>query len=296
MKNICFVINNNYYDKMIVTLNSLIINDKDYYKVFILNNDLIDEQFVSLRKLFENKIEFIDCKVSNEKFKDVTMMRNDHNMTAYFKLFIPEVIHNCERVLYLDCDIIINSNIDELYNIDFSNKSLAAVPDEMINKYELTYKKSIGMNDNDIYFNSGVVLFNLHKMKESYNINKVFLYMATHKDLRFHDQEILNVFFIKDYLKLDRIYNVMTSYTGIFDFIKYFFIRKVKKEYKIIHYCNLKPWNDNYVGKYKRLYYKQYKKVRIKLSNDFYEKNNIFKIIKMFFIKIKLYFKKRRSV
>lgn len=71
----------------------------------------------------------------------------------YLKLLIPQRLPNdTARCLFLDVDIIINSDIDPLYTMDLNNAILAAaedIPDCIM------HKNRLGLDSNEKYINSG---------------------------------------------------------------------------------------------------------------------------------------------
>lgn len=293
VKNLCFVINKNYFDKMLVTFNSIVLSDKDIYNVYILNNDLASADFTTLKTLYPEH-SFIDTKVDNELFKSSTKMRDDTNMTAYFKLYIPQVIP-CDKVLFLDCDIVVVRPLTQLYNLDLGDKPFAAVKDPLINELALDYKKSIGLTESDPYFNSGVMLFNLKVLRNNYLFQDMLSILQSGKYLRFHDQELLNIVYKNNYEVLPEKYNYLTIFRGIKDLFIYPFRPQVNKEIVILHYSNLKPWNNNYFGKYKKIYKKVYQAVNKKYTLSFYHHNNPLLVVKALFQKIGKYFYRRKA-
>ncbi len=47
---------------------------------------------------------------------------------AYFRYFISEFVKE-DRALYLDCDMVVHRNIDSLFQKDFEESYIIAVPD-----------------------------------------------------------------------------------------------------------------------------------------------------------------------
>ena len=54
---------------------------------------------------------------------------NNWSVEIYNRIFIPLLMPAYKKVLYLDTDIIINSSLKELFDIDFENKQILAVKD-----------------------------------------------------------------------------------------------------------------------------------------------------------------------
>ena len=84
------------------------------------------------------------------------------SLSQYSRLFISSLLpEDVKRVLYLDCDTIINKDIVELWNINMEGKTIAALKDAF-SKY---YRYNIGLKNDDIMFNSGVMLIDIEKWK-----------------------------------------------------------------------------------------------------------------------------------
>lgn len=84
------------------------------------------------------------------------------SLTQYARLFISSDLPNeLERVLYLDCDTIINQSIRELWNLDMHGKTLAALMDA----FSKAYRRNINLQPEDVMFNSGVMLIDLKRWR-----------------------------------------------------------------------------------------------------------------------------------
>lgn len=290
--NICFVVNSKYINQLIITLTSIFYNNaEDSFKVFILHSDLKYEDINKLDQIDKKtNDEIILIKVNDDCLGDVPILRNDFNKTPYYKLLIPELIpKNINRILYLDVDIVVNGNIKELYYLDINDKFIAAVPDPIINKNDKEYKRRLGMSEEDNYFNSGVLLFDLNNFRKEYTLEKALKYIQINGQyFKFHDQEVLNGMYFKQFYTLDETYNYITMYRSPIDFIKHYIIDlRDKNENIIIHFANLKPWNTNYIGKYEKYFWKYAKMSSVYDELKEYEKNNYRHIIITLFEKIK---------
>jgi lipopolysaccharide biosynthesis glycosyltransferase len=144
-------------------LTSLFENNKELkLYIYILAEHLSDKsrnEFASLARNYNKKIEIIT--VNNDTLKDCPIRIGDHvSIATYYRLLAPILLPSeIDKVLYLDCDIIINDNISELYNEDTAEHMVAMCKDEAFfieEKYErLDYCKSY------TYKNAGVALINI---------------------------------------------------------------------------------------------------------------------------------------
>ena len=133
---IFFAIDDGYTKFLAVAIQSLIENaSKDYkYLIKVLHTNVQKEHMEQIKK-YENQnvsIEFVDLKYYIEKVKDKLYTRDYYTNTTYFRLFLPELYPQYDKVLYLDSDIIVLGDISELYNTDMGTNLVAAAPDDII--------------------------------------------------------------------------------------------------------------------------------------------------------------------
>ena len=97
------------------------------------------------------------------------------SLSQYARLFVSSDLPlDLNRVLYLDCDIIINRSIRELWNLDLNGKTIGALMDAF-SKY---YRQNIDLEENDIMFNSGVMLIDLRKWRKQKIEEKLMNFIA----------------------------------------------------------------------------------------------------------------------
>ena len=160
---ICLTCDENYVEYMGATIVSILKNSGDNYIYFHLIIDSISEddknKLISLKKIknceiiFYNNIDLSRYKRLFEKTADKLYW----SPACYYRLEIPNLIKDVDKILYLDCDIIVRKDISELFNIDISEFYLAAVTHPVNIDH---FKTRIGLNINDKYFCSGMLLIN----------------------------------------------------------------------------------------------------------------------------------------
>ena len=142
-----------------------------------------------------------------------TKIENFHvSKTALFKFFLPDLIKDLDKVLYLDSDILINGDLSELFNTDISDYYIAAADD--MGDLKLADGRSymaqnIGLYTTH-YFNSGVMLLNLEKMRKD-NARDALIQYKLHGNNVFMDQDALNVVLGKKRKIIDTKYNFCFS-------------------------------------------------------------------------------------
>ena len=93
--------------------------------------------------------------MDESQFADLTLSKWV-TVQAWFRIKLPDLCKDLDKVLYLDCDTLIRGNLDELFSLDLTDKYLAGVKDVWgVSKYV----KRLGMKSG-VYVNSGMLLFN----------------------------------------------------------------------------------------------------------------------------------------
>ena len=196
---IFFAVDDYYIPFLAVGLQSLVEHSCEEYEylIKILNTNISEKSKKKIKKYERENIniEFVDLNYYIEKVKDKLYTRDYYTKTTYFRLFLPELYPQYDKVLYLDSDIIILEDIANLYNIDIGNNLVGAIPDDIIqNGKELQEyaEKVVGVSTYKKYFNAGILLMNLDELRK-FNFQEKFLYLlGTTKFSVAQDQDYLN--------------------------------------------------------------------------------------------------------
>ena len=184
-------------------------------------------KFYNVEKICADEINYINQLFEKEHTSE------SFSMGKFYRLLASQIFSEIEKVIYLDSDIIVNLDINELWKISLGDKPIAAVPEFEMGSNLMDYMLSCqeGIVDFKNYFNSGVLVINLQKIRQSEieNIKEKIIFRAQNPQYSYYDQEILNYCFSKNYLKLPNKFNVFT-----------FISRNIKNfctENRIIHYA-----------------------------------------------------------
>lgn len=202
---------NEYYMPILgIMLSSMLESGspENNYDILVLCNksefkgEGIDRNAKMLKKMADGyvnaNLRFVDVSglVGNKEF----FVRANFTMEAYFRLFLPQILQNYERVLYLDADMVVCHDVAELYKEDLQGALLGAVRDPVISGSDKSpvynrraYMTELGINNIYDYFQSGVMVMDLKKMAENELCDKMVEYAATH-DCALVDQDVLNLF------------------------------------------------------------------------------------------------------
>ena len=196
---IFFAMDDGYVPFFSVALRSLIDNSssKYIYDIKILYTSISKENQARIKKNETKnvKIEFVDLTEYIEKIEEKLYTRDYYSKSTYFRLFIPELYPQYDKALYLDGDIVILSDIADLYNIDIGDNLVGGATDEVIQSSEAFKEyaeKVVGVVDSRNYFNAGILLMNLEELRKI-NFQDKFVYLLnTIKFSVAQDQDYLN--------------------------------------------------------------------------------------------------------
>lgn len=261
--NICFATDNNYIRPLCSAIVSILKNIKRETRlhIFILEQDVSDEnknKILSLKHIKDCDISFVN--ITDSVFDNFPAFQCNYvTKTAYFRFLIADLLKNVNNILYLDCDIIVLSGIEELFMQDITDFYIGAVEDIAFYFDILCPIKSF-----DTYVNSGVLLLNLKKWRQENISQKLFEAVEKYGDsLYYHDQTAINLA-CKDKIKLLEFhYNVqvfiLLQICVLLNHpLRKRLIQSIKKP-QIIHYTGKKkPWNSycplrKYYLKYEKL-------------------------------------------
>lgn len=175
-------------------------------------------------------------------------------VAMYYRIFISDIFTCYDKAIYLDCDLITQNDIGELFKTDISNSVLGAILDFgsiQFNHFILkNYCKTILGIDNETYFNSGVLLINCQKFRNEKIKDECLNILQKIKTPRYPDQDILNIACSKKVKYLPLKYNfewhLLTNDKNYINTIPTKFhndFLDAERNPVIIHYTGYKPWN-----------------------------------------------------
>lgn len=163
---------------------------------------------------------------------------------SYYRLLIAERFPELDKCVYLDVDTLVCGDLAEFYahNIEGYYYGGVKAPYVYLDRGGPAYLRSMGLRKNKNYFNAGVLLMNLKKIRTD-NLTPVFKKLAW----RGSDQEILNIAGKGNVKMLDFKYNCMTKYffsrEKLYPLLGRKMVENAFRQPVIIHYCaKAKPW------------------------------------------------------
>lgn len=252
--NIAVAANSAFVKYLYVMLTSLLehhTGQKERCCIYLLSADLKEEEIERVKELVEGYGgEFHFIRIDREKFPKELPSNEMITVETYFRLALPELLPpELERVLYLDADMVVLQSLKEFYETDFEGKSFVVCKDGTAVSAEHVAKSGLFSELKEKadfqYFNAGVMIFNLKKLRSSCNF-AFFMEqaLAYREELVFHDQDLLNYLFWNDVTYADaEKYNLAarTAYN-----IGYR-VSQVREHTAILHYAGPKPWRHKEV-------------------------------------------------
>lgn len=273
--NVIYISDDAYAKYLGISMLSLLDHNQDMEEItiYVMEKEIGADNKSRLYKIagkYRRTIFFIDI-TKFDQLIPFTFDTSGYNPIVLSRLFLGIYLPNeIERILYLDCDIIVNGSIKELETIPLGQNLIAAVPE----LYMPAEKKAlIGLRKEDTYYNAGVLLINLTMWRLA-KIENVFMeyYRFMRGQLLYNDQDILNHCCKGRILTLSHTYNLSPN---LFYFPRYF-VKRLQpaydtgsaKEYAkilsspvIIHYMgDERPWIAGNRNKYRRQYEYYFKK------------------------------------
>ena len=276
---VCLCTDNNYAQHCAVTLCSLFENNHEHkFVIHILTNSLDKDYRIELENLaYRYNAQIFIYNVNSELLNGCQYrIKRPLSEAAYYRVLLASILPaNINKVLYLDCDIVVLGNINDLFSLEIDNYPVAAVQepveicDDHRNQLSIPYGES--------YFNSGVLLINL-KYWRDYDCQSALLeFSKRERHVYCHDQDALNYVFKTKWYRLPPKWN--KSNTATMELIDFYHILD-KREYiydaRIIHYIDEpKPWYKIYGTRYRKKYDKYLKLSGWKINSKIQVKNRI---------------------
>ncbi len=273
--NIVLATDKNYAQHAAVTITSILCNTTQQSNIqfYIIDDNIDDDNKTKLQdtvKQFNSNIIFV--KIPENSLNQV-FVSGGITRAAYFRLAIPNILpKTVNKVIYLDCDLIVLDDIVNLWNLDMCQKPVAATEDfGILSSTSKCREKEINLNwkKEYSYFNSGVLLIDVMLWRKNNYASQLIELVQTHK-FRHHDQDALNYLFMNNWTSLPLCWNVIPPVFNMnLSIIKNKIMRqnalKALNNISIIHYAGgYKPWEYKIYKGFNEGYYEYLGKTEYK--------------------------------
>ena len=235
-----------------VCITSLLVNANadTFYDIFILHSDKCTFLEGKLNELPER---YGNCRITfrsvGREFENAFEIRAI-TYTAYYRLLIPEIIPEYDKIIYSDVDVIFRSDLSQLYEstdlTDFYMAGVVSVSAGVDAGYT-KYVKGLGLNPLD-YIYSGNLIINSKRLRED-GIVPQFIEKASRMKYRFQDMDIINIVCKGRIKRLPPVFclSVAINKYASFRIETSCYTQKELEEalqHGIIHYNGAKPWKQ----------------------------------------------------
>lgn len=232
--NIAYGIDDNYARCMATSIASFCINNKDKnFCFYIVASDLSDKTKIKLKVLAKDyNINIIIYEINKDFFRDMPII-HEISLATYFRILLPNLVLNVDKLYYIDADIICLKDADSFFCINLEDNIIAAVPDS--EKMNNKRNKALNLGQH-IYFNAGILIIDIEKWNNNKISDKILTVINKYKNIiKYEDQDALNIVLSKKVKYISKIFNCIT-------------LSDVdNKEIILLHFANHpKPWNKDW--------------------------------------------------
>ena len=196
-----------------VVITSVGINGtSDDVMMYLLHNGLKRSTVKRLQKIADRYnvgLKFLEIDL--EILKDCPVDEKIHygNIMMYARLLLSSMLPNLDKVIYLDCDLVVCKDLKSLWETDVNDVAVTMAPD-LLYQDKATLSR-LGINNN--YLNSGVIVMNLDYWRKHDVMKRLLAYISDKgNELIYNDQDSLNAILHDERRQLPVKYNVTPHY------------------------------------------------------------------------------------
>lgn len=180
----------------------------------------------------------------------------------WFRIFLPQLLPEVDRVLYLDCDTLVLDGLGPLFGSPLGGALLGAVRNVFEPEYD-GHAQALGLSSPADYFNSGVLLMDLHAWRQAGSAARVATFARKPPPaMRWPDQDALNVVFAGQWHPLHPRWNCQNSlflFPQARDVFGRQAVHEATRDPGVIHFEGghlSKPWHYLSKHPYRRNYFR----------------------------------------
>lgn len=246
---ICFASDDNYAPYMGLAILSILTHacDTDRFHFYILDNKISKTQKEKIQSLsVKHPFEITFLPLDENVFSGCKTHSKNWTLSIFGRYLIPWLIPR-DKVLYLDCDVMVRTSLYPLWQTDLTGYYLAGIPDYNVIHRGKIKERFGGEMDPKEYVNSGVLLINNKKWREEDITRQLLEYSVQNADhLVWPDQDAINFICRKGKKMLSSSWNLM-GYVYKRDLYKDFpDYCRILKESENVYIRHFHPWKKNF--------------------------------------------------
>lgn len=169
-------------------------------------------------------------------------------VSTYDKLTVAEALPpELQKVIWLDCDMLVLADVAELWDTPIGDAHLLAVRDALVrnvsSRFGISAFNELGLSPTNPYFNAGMMVIDVEKWRRTGVASAALDYLKRYHDrVFFWDQEALNAVLARNWNPVDDRWNWSAnvdrlsrhnSHSG----------NGTREQQRIVHFTgNIKPW------------------------------------------------------
>jgi lipopolysaccharide biosynthesis glycosyltransferase len=217
--------------------------------VFVIDGGIRKANKIKIAKsVNSNKVELTWLKPPENSLRGVQTLHY-YTKANHHRFFIPELLPQCRKTIYLDSDLIVVKDLGELWDMDIEDYYALAAQDMYPDPLSHGYRNLLDLTEleNNKFFNAGVMVINLDKWRAENIGHKVIEYISQYNLPG--NQVALNMLLKGRWKEIDPRWN---RTAGIYEFTSWTESRFSEEEFTnlitnpyIIHFTSAdKPWNS----------------------------------------------------
>ena len=246
---VAFACDQNLQNELIVVIASMMANTKREVNAHVLTRGLGEDYFRKVAGMFP-QVNFFFHDFSDIEYGSKVNLMKHITVSTFDRLFLPQVLTELDKVLYLDVDILVRGDVGKLYDTKLGNYAMAGKRSRLDGwsslidvitriSLQLPAKQAWALRRRahltgdltaDTY-NAGILVMNLKKMRDE-NFVESNLYLV--EELRLNDQDVMNFWSRGRAVALDDAWNYVPT-------------QDYSADPQIVHWAGPgKPWKQNF--------------------------------------------------
>ena len=238
--------NDKYLPYLSVTLESIIKHSSReyFYDVYILHTGLDELGKIKITNMGRGNLHVRELDVTS-LVKSLPLYSKGHfSVEMYYRILIPELLWQYEKVLYLDSDTVLRTDAREFFSLDIGDAVVGAVRNPLDEDMHRYVARQLKLSEEE-YFNSGMLVINTLAFKKADVKNKCFDILSNSRRLACPDQDVLNLSCRGSCVYFGEEWNFQSGNAKYTMQYKYSVLDKIK----LIHYTTgNKPWNSEKIA------------------------------------------------
>jgi lipopolysaccharide biosynthesis glycosyltransferase len=260
---LAFVADEAFAMHLAVTLYSALVNlePETPVRVYVLTNSIRPTTQMRIQQMSARTgrpVEVAFLPVDDGLFDAFSIrMKEEYSIASFYRLVLDTVLpRHHRRVLYLDCDMIVEDDLAKLWAVDMQGATMLAAPERTVScpRYGVSRWRELGLPEEALYFNAGLAVIDLDRWRDADYGRRVLEYLDRYGD-QLHikgNQEGLNAVLAGDWTPLDPAWNVLNWYFDRDWFASASYgpvpaaqdLDRLTSRPKVIHYTTTyKPWS-----------------------------------------------------